>query len=191
MVRKVDELPVPGVLELVRKQKAAQCFTVDTQALVDMSMFAKAIGKGLLDPADSAPNGRIPASQTSCSCGAVCWPNCPFNIVHGDPTDFLRARRVAKMTWAVARIQARWRGKTTRRKLRATAQLPIPRDSQAPLNTDGGLNAAKLERNDALADLQVRGDLDHRQPCVCNTCFLSCFRCAVFTLTAFCSLILE
>ena len=155
VVRKVDDLPVPGLPELIRKRKATQCFTTDTQALMDMSMFAKAIGKGLVDPtdSDSAPADPATESKSGCSCGPVCWPNCPHNPVHGDPTDFLRVRRMVKMTWAVARIQARWRGIAARKKFSAM------RASQAPLTTDGGMQAVQAEREDALADLQVRGSV--------------------------------
>ena len=100
----MDELPLPRMTEALQRRKQEQYFTEDTQALVDTSMFVKAIGKGLMDCTelveDPVPE-TSPAPQISCTCGDVHWPNCPLNPVRGDPTDFLRARREAKLTWAV------------------------------------------------------------------------------------------
>jgi hypothetical protein len=169
VVRKVDELPLPAMAELMRTRKTERYFTVDTQALVDMSMFAKAIGKGLLDPAEPVPD-EPPSPQatrrSSCSCGAVCWPTCPNNPVHGDPTDFLRARRMARVTWGVARVQAHWRGYATRKHRGVVMQLLASQNKEAdstaacvtqtPRKAAGGKTATQVERDDALAALQVR-----------------------------------
>ena len=172
VVRKVDELQLPRIAEALRKRKREHYFTEDTQALVDTSMFVKVIGKGLVDctePIEDPVPETLPAPQISCTCGDVHWPNCPLNPVRGDPTDFLRARREAKLTWAVVKVQARWRGFSSRRRVHATVRMPvlqrgqpIIRDSSAEDATQRSRpheNAMQNQGADAVAELQVCGHM--------------------------------
>ena len=137
VTRKVDELPLPpqtghGMLEIMKSHKRARVFTKDTQALVDTDAFVTEIGEDLPDDvAVRAMEATAAAAPTTCSCGAVHWPSCPLNPVHGDPMDFLRLRRMAKMTFAVAMVQAHWRGFTVRKKV-ARSQEGFSRHTAPP-----------------------------------------------------------
>lgn len=175
VVRKVDELPLPPetIRYIAKRTNGKTQFTTDTQAMVDTAVFAEAIGDGLPDKPRGGEEAHISAvaqcDSEACSCGPVCWPQCPRNEVAGDPVAFLRRRQNVKQAWAVAKMQAHWRGFKARKELatqnhaatqeglkEAQRRAQQGESTQPEAQSGDSKVEASFRSGDALANLQVR-----------------------------------